>query len=124
MKSRIVLLCGAAVLVAFPARALDPATVTLGDDIYALGVTSCRVGDTYYLIDAAAGDATLSLVGALEGDETYTTIDFFFTAAGESKRAGTRTDAIPLQNGAFSFEGEVEVSDSSTQVMRVMMPGC
>lgn len=114
----------AAVLAPLSAMAVELVVVTLRDQTFDLPVSSCRTGEGYYLIDAASSGMNLSLVGALTGDQTYTTIDFFFTEDGESKRAGASVNAIPLEDGAFAYEGPVDVSDGKTETMRVQMNGC
>ena len=106
------------------AQAPGVLTIDLEGQQYALKVTGCRVGDEYYLIDAEGEAMTFSLVGALAGDQTYTTMDFFYVAGGEDRRAGASVPAIPLQDGAFAYDGPVQISDQSDGTMRVTMAGC
>lgn len=105
-------------------RAAETLLVDLDGTSHVLIVEGCRTGDGYYLIDAKGDGASISLVGSLEGDSTYTTIDFFFADAGEDKRAGASIPPIPLQDGAFAYAGPVDVSDGSTAKMLVNFAGC
>lgn len=106
------------------AQAAETLVVDLGGDVHQMKISGCRAGDDYYLIDAQGENATINILGALTGDQTYTTIDFFYVDAGEDKRAGTSGPPIPLVDGAFAFVGDVDISDGTTAEMRVNFAGC
>lgn len=99
-------------------------SLALGDWSLALKVNSCEDNGTYFLIDAVGDGATLSVVGSPEGDNPYTTIDLFLTEEGKDLRAGLTTGPILIEDGRFTFSGEVEVSDGSTRALDLEVTGC
>ncbi|MEO0569348.1 MAG: hypothetical protein AAF066_16565 [Pseudomonadota bacterium] len=104
--------------------ASDVANVEINGVDYLLEITSCASADSHYFIDARGENTMLSVVGALAGENQYSTVDFFYVEDGEDLRAGTTTEAIKLQNGKFEFTGQAKISNDTTADMSVEADAC
>lgn len=99
-------------------------SLAFGGRTLALTVNSCKDNGSYFLIDAVGDGTTLSVVGSPEGKNPYTTIDLFLTENGKDLRAGLTTGPILIEDGRFTFSGEVELSDGSTRALDLEVAGC
>lgn len=104
--------------------AADTANIDMNGVHYELEITSCSSAETHYFIDAEGEKLSLSLVGALTGDNQYSTIDFFYVEGGDDLRAGTTTKPVLLDGGKFQFDGEVDISNGTKADMRVVADAC
>lgn len=114
---RLHLLCFTAFVM--PSVAMS-STVEVAGEQYTLEAPSCTLGEGYYLIDTKGDGVSLSVVT----DKTYTAFDFFFVSGGEDLRAGASVEPIALQDGGFTFAGEVPVSNGTRAEIRIALDAC